>query len=571
MTDKGVTIERSPSGLGMGVFSAHLGGGGNKTWEPQQSTIITKLAQTPTTRIHTNETFEIDRRIRKTDEKNNVNRSCGCGGWARAAQLEHDLTELALTHQNLLVGLHLQVDSLKQKNRDLTFQLLMGPSAAQIKPDFPFSPESDEASSPKNEIPNKVEPNNQKRDNKSAKTADTSPVITTSTARVTSTDTAKAPLTVQSPPASLLNGDIVVRRPLPGRSGRGDPRLVRSLDLELLEEEADHTRGLLEEERAKNKYLTSLVEDLKRQAREAASENSLAHLNKKVGAPPVLPPPRPPPRPQPRTADLTPRATVHTSPHARQVGKREASPGSQLVDPLLGNTTSSQVQRSLATDVGRTQADREPRFPPLRQHHQQQQQQERGARPLPHNTTSPANRRLSERSSERDSGTTFPAIASARPEQQQHEQHQQRGRGRYFGRGRTRNRQQQQPQQQSQQQQQQRQEAVEAEPSVHLAKGSGRPPPPREDSRSRRDPVRTPTSPRDSSQGPRGGRHGRDGSVGATSSSQTEIKRGASGQEQEPRPETRIKGRGRAHRRGGRGRPRKEKHNTPSEQPESEQ
>ncbi|XP_045593378.1 uncharacterized protein [Procambarus clarkii] len=536
MTDKGVTIERSPSGLGMGVFSAHLGGGGNKTWEPQQSTIITKLAQTPTTRIHTNETFEIDRRIRKTDEKNNVNRSCGCGGWARAAQLEHDLTELALTHQNLLVGLHLQVDSLKQKNRDLTFQLLMGPSAAQIKPDFPFSPESDEASSPKNEIPNKVEPNNQKRDNKSAKTADTSPVITTSTARVTSTDTAKAPLTVQSPPASLLNGDIVVRRPLPGRSGRGDPRLVRSLDLELLEEEADHTRGLLEEERAKNKYLTSLVEDLKRMLLEDD----------------------PPP----------PAAAVGTD---AEVGKREASPGSQLVDPLLGNTTSSQVQRSLATDVGRTQADREPRFPPLRQHHQQQQQQERGARPLPHNTTSPANRRLSERSSERDSGTTFPAIASARPEQQQHEQHQQRGRGRYFGRGRTRNRQQQQPQQQSQQQQQQRQEAVEAEPSVHLAKGSGRPPPPREDSRSRRDPVRTPTSPRDSSQGPRGGRHGRDGSVGATSSSQTEIKRGASGQEQEPRPETRIKGRGRAHRRGGRGRPRKEKHNTPSEQPESEQ
>lgn len=54
------------------------------------------------------------------------------------------------------------------------------------------------------------------------------------------------------------------RRPLPGRSGRGDPRLVRSLDLELLEEEAGHTRRLLEEERAKNKYLTTLVEDLKR-------------------------------------------------------------------------------------------------------------------------------------------------------------------------------------------------------------------------------------------------------------------------------------------------------------------
>lgn len=54
------------------------------------------------------------------------------------------------------------------------------------------------------------------------------------------------------------------RRPLRGRSGRGDPRLVRSLDLEVLEEEADHTRRLLEEERAKNKYLTTLVEDLKR-------------------------------------------------------------------------------------------------------------------------------------------------------------------------------------------------------------------------------------------------------------------------------------------------------------------
>lgn len=54
------------------------------------------------------------------------------------------------------------------------------------------------------------------------------------------------------------------RRPYPGRSGRGDPRLVRSLDLELLEEEAIHSRRLLEEERAKNKYLTTLIEDLKR-------------------------------------------------------------------------------------------------------------------------------------------------------------------------------------------------------------------------------------------------------------------------------------------------------------------
>ncbi|KAG7154553.1 putative Coiled-coil domain of unknown function-containing protein [Homarus americanus] len=271
MTDKGVTIERSPSGLGMGVFSPHLGGGGGSTWEQQQSTIITKLAQTPSsTRINLpDNNFDKERRNRRTDEKNNVNRSCGCGGWARVVQLEHDLAELTVTHQNLLAGLHLQVDTLKQKNRDLTFQLLMGPTASQVKPEFPFSPESDEATSPKK---------NKLRGNTAATAAPKNDALTTTTTTIgtnttsnttasttTNNDTTvKVPLSLQSPPGGLTNGDIVIRRSLKGRSGRGDPRLVRSLDLELLEEEAHHTRRLLEEERAKNKYLTTLIEDLKK-------------------------------------------------------------------------------------------------------------------------------------------------------------------------------------------------------------------------------------------------------------------------------------------------------------------
>lgn len=43
-----------------------------------------------------------------------------------------------------------------------------------------------------------------------------------------------------------------------------DPRHARSLDLEIMEEEAEELTKELEEERAKNKYLTALVEDLKR-------------------------------------------------------------------------------------------------------------------------------------------------------------------------------------------------------------------------------------------------------------------------------------------------------------------
>ncbi|XP_069947339.1 uncharacterized protein [Cherax quadricarinatus] len=553
MTEKGVTIERSPSGLGIGVFSPHLGGGGSAAWEQQQSTIITKLAQTPSNRIQTTENLDKERRtIRKVDEKNNVNRSCGCGGWARAAQLEHDLAELTLTHQNLLVGLHLQVDSLKQKNRDLTFQLLMGPTAAQVQPDFPFSPESDEATSPKNELQMKIDKTSKKREDTSAKnvvTTSTDSTTTSNTTTITTTisDTIKAPLrleappgslttTTKTPPESLLNGDIVVRRSLPGRTGRGDPRLVRSLDLELLEEEAHNTRRMLEEERAKNMYLTSLVEDLKRMLLE--DDN---------------PPPAPPP-----TDD--------------EVGAKEQSPRSQQIDKLLSST--SPVQRRATPDLGKTQAqtDREPRFPPLGQQYQQTQQ-ERGGRPPPRKTGSPTNRRFSERSSEREGGTTLPAISSgARSDQKPHELQQQRGRGRYFGRGRTRNRQQQQQQQpQQQQDRQQRQDISETEVGLHPSRGSGRAPTAREDSRGRRDPARTPTSSRDLSQGQRGGGHGRDGSVGATSSPQAEIKRGAAAQEQDPRPEIRAKGRGRAHRRGGRGRLRKEKHNASSEQPESEQ
>ncbi|KAK8740265.1 hypothetical protein OTU49_003134 [Cherax quadricarinatus] len=206
MTEKGVTIERSPSGLGIGVFSPHLGGGGSAAWEQQQSTIITKLAQTPSNRIQTTENLDKERRtIRKVDEKNNVNE------------------------------LQMKIDKTSKKRED---------------------------TSAKNVV-----------------TTSTDSTTTSNTTTITTTisDTIKAPLrleappgslttTTKTPPESLLNGDIVVRRSLPGRTGRGDPRLVRSLDLELLEEEAHNTRRMLEEERAKNMYLTSLVEDLKRWA-----------------------------------------------------------------------------------------------------------------------------------------------------------------------------------------------------------------------------------------------------------------------------------------------------------------
>lgn len=52
-----------------------------------------------------------------TSSQQNQNRNCGCGGWAHAVQLEHDLTELKASHENLLAGLHQQIESLKQKNR----------------------------------------------------------------------------------------------------------------------------------------------------------------------------------------------------------------------------------------------------------------------------------------------------------------------------------------------------------------------------------------------------------------------------------------------------------------------
>ncbi|XP_071516388.1 uncharacterized protein [Panulirus ornatus] len=531
MTEKGVTIERSPSGLGMGVFSPHLGGGGGPAWEQQQNAIITKLAPTPSSRLNLNtDNFEKERRNRKSDdkvdEKNNANRSCGCGGWARAAQLEHDLAELKLTHQNLLAGLHLQVDTLKQKNRDLTFQLLMGPYAAHVKPDFPFSPESDEATSPKNELPKKIE-NKQKSESKSFKSTSTTTSSTNTTTTTLTNDTSKDLFKLQSPPEGFPNGDIVIRRPLPGRSGRGDPRLVRSLDLELLEEEAYQTRRMLDEERAKNKYLTTLVEDLKKMLAD-------------------------------ETPPLTPTGRDN------QVMQQEVSPRPQPVDRLLG--ASSPVQRR-AADEAKTQPDREPRFPPLRQQFHAQ----RGGRTSSRTGGSPTSGRLTDRSIDREGGTTFPAIPTARAEQ--HEQQQQRGRGRHFGRGRTRNRQQPQhekaqgkdtPETQAIGQEQGRAASTSA-------RGLGRPPPTREDSRGRHDVPRTPTSPRDTSIGSRAGRSGRDGSVATVSSAQSESKRGLVGHEQEPRPETRAKGRGRAHRRGGRGRPRKEKHSAPSEPPESEQ
>ncbi|ROT78824.1 hypothetical protein C7M84_002451 [Penaeus vannamei] len=278
MTEKGLTMERSPSsGLGVGVFSPHIGGGGG-AWDQQQNAIITKIASTPSNRRSTaTDNQERERRRRRSADKNamNQNRNCGCGGWAHAVQLEHDLTELKASHENLLAGLHQQIESLKQKNRDLTFQVLMGPYAAGVKTDVPLSPESDEVASPKSESSKKIEESAKKEPSPAVSTTSTS---TTSTTVKEAKDikgdvkdskdlsTSEAPPKAKQEAEELVNGDItrVVRRPYPGRSGRGDPRLVRSLDLELLEEEAIHSRRLLEEERAKNKYLTTLIEDLKR-------------------------------------------------------------------------------------------------------------------------------------------------------------------------------------------------------------------------------------------------------------------------------------------------------------------
>ena len=80
MTDKGVTIERSPSGLGIGgvVFSPHLASSGGTAWEQQQqqqqqNALITKLAATPPNRLSRNtETLEKERRNRKLDDKSSV-------------------------------------------------------------------------------------------------------------------------------------------------------------------------------------------------------------------------------------------------------------------------------------------------------------------------------------------------------------------------------------------------------------------------------------------------------------------------------------------------------------------
>ncbi|RXG67531.1 hypothetical protein Avbf_05454, partial [Armadillidium vulgare] len=71
----------------------------------------------------------------------NVN--CACGGWSKARQMEYDLRQLQTTHEIILNGLHHQLDDMKQKNRDLTFQLLMGPFANSVKVEAPLSPESD--------------------------------------------------------------------------------------------------------------------------------------------------------------------------------------------------------------------------------------------------------------------------------------------------------------------------------------------------------------------------------------------------------------------------------------------
>ncbi|MPC08619.1 hypothetical protein E2C01_001209 [Portunus trituberculatus] len=79
MTDKGVTIERSPSGLGIGgvVFSPHLASSGGTAWDQQQqqqqNALITKLAATPPNRLNRNtDSLEKERRNRKLDDKSSV-------------------------------------------------------------------------------------------------------------------------------------------------------------------------------------------------------------------------------------------------------------------------------------------------------------------------------------------------------------------------------------------------------------------------------------------------------------------------------------------------------------------
>nr|XP_027239570.1 serine/arginine repetitive matrix protein 3-like isoform X1 [Penaeus vannamei] len=579
MTEKGLTMERSPSsGLGVGVFSPHIGGGGG-AWDQQQNAIITKIASTPSNRRSTaTDNQERERRRRRSADKNamNQNRNCGCGGWAHAVQLEHDLTELKASHENLLAGLHQQIESLKQKNRDLTFQVLMGPYAAGVKTDVPLSPESDEVASPKSESSKKIEESAKKEPSPAVSTTSTS---TTSTTVKEAKDikgdvkdskdlsTSEAPPKAKQEAEELVNGDItrVVRRPYPGRSGRGDPRLVRSLDLELLEEEAIHSRRLLEEERAKNKYLTTLIEDLKRQAREAVDEapQDTPRPSTKTGAAtPQLPPPVPPPRPPPRTAPpaAPPRLSSHTSPHSRQTDRLENS-----ASPVFNRAPTE-------APPARPPTDREPRFPPLRQAQQQHGQEGQGK----HNRSSNSPRR----SSEREGGTTtLPAINQARPHQEA-PQPQPRGRGRHNGRGRPRHRQQQQNYHHQDYQERRHDTTTDSEVSEHqprgrrppsLTRGGGRHAP-RDDSRSRQE-AAAPASapPRDSSQGRRGGRQGRDGSAGPSSYAQGDKRGAAAAQEQEGRTETRMKGRGRAQRRGGRGRTRKEKHSAPPDAAESEQ
>lgn len=71
MTEKGLTMERSPSsGLGVGVFSPHIGGGGG-AWDQQQNAIITKIASTPSNRRSTaTDNQERERRRRRSADKN---------------------------------------------------------------------------------------------------------------------------------------------------------------------------------------------------------------------------------------------------------------------------------------------------------------------------------------------------------------------------------------------------------------------------------------------------------------------------------------------------------------------
>ncbi|CAL4124989.1 unnamed protein product [Meganyctiphanes norvegica] len=281
---------------------------------------------------------------------------------------------------------------------------------------------------------------------------------------------------------------VVIKRASRGRAAKGDPRLVRSLDLELLEIEADEVRRQLEEEKSKNKYLSNLIDDLKRQVSEVVVDlNTEQHTDPEVGrstshdlSPPktsVLPPHRPPPRPPPRTTTMhhRPPQVPNNTGSQRRMHEKDNSGSSKLGLASCSPVRSTSKSRSSAP------SKIEPLFPPLIHHSPSHQDH---SLPSIRNTKQRSRgRKKSQRSSETkefSTVTTLPEVNGTKEnspkrtqEQQQltngsnlQEQHQHHrgGRVREHGRGRVRNRHQ---QQQYQQQHDQRSQGKTKEITQH--------------------------------------------------------------------------------------------------------